>query len=171
MENKKSLISQYLGLSIDLRREFLKKGQNEISEVIRFMISLMGTLGLIAGLGFTAYQYILNYLLFFIGEIVIVGTIIYLGYKTKTTLISYAVDTEGYVNYWVNKATEIRKAMIEKDLFKIENLEKELNESMTDTSTPPKFVGATVVQKYLDNALIYSSIGIFIILVSFIFCF
>lgn len=169
-EQPKTPILEYLNLTINLRETLLQKVQNEINEVIRFIISLMGTLGIIAGFGFTAFQYIESPFLFFIGEVLVVGTILYLGFNTKNTLVELAIDTQDHVNHWVQKATEVRKALVDRNEPEINQLEKEFSENLDDSTLPKKYIGAEVVGRYLNLSMWFGAIGTFLIIASFFLC-
>jgi hypothetical protein len=155
----------------DLRRQFLANYREEFSQLIRYGETLMGTLAVIAGFGFTAFQFINSLTLFFAGEILVIFSILYLIYKTKTYIVGQPISTEKWINDSINKVRDIKKALLENNELKIKTLAAEFQNSASDTSTEmPELQASKNIGNDLKNAFWLGSVGIVLIISSFIIC-
>ena len=150
-------ISLYLKFTIDLRNRLYDKVREELKELTSYVTSLMSIFGIVAGFGFTAFQYIKSPHLFFIGLILVIISILYLVFQTKRYLVGSPIDTEKHINDLAKKANEIKRAMKEGDELEIKRLALELKDRYDDESPSPKLMQAEYISKHLSVALYLST--------------
>jgi hypothetical protein len=151
------------------RAAFLENYRKEFSRLLKYGETLMATLAIIAGFGFTAFEFIKDLVLFFGGETFVVFAILYLIYKTKSYLEGQILSTEQWINTNFSKTPAIKKALLENDQTNIEKFSKEFNDSLIDTSEAYPLQTSKDASKALNTAFICGIIGIGIIFISF-FC-
>ena len=160
---------KYLGFELDTRNRLLLNYREEIRDFIQYVISFMSILGVFAGFGFTAYDYIPNKILFFVGEILVILSIVYLIFKTKNILAGQPSSTENWINGSMDKTNEIKKAILTQNEDEIKKLGEEFNGKILDfSSRPPKLETAGMLSRYINRAILPAIIGIIFILLSFI---
>ncbi len=131
----------------------------------------MGTLAIIAGFGFTAFQFINSLPLFFIGEFFVIFSILYLIHKTQGYIAGQPTSTERWINDSLNKVRDIKKALIEKNEEDIKILAREFQGDTSDISKEiPPLEASKYISKHLQNAFWIGVVGIGLVIASFIFC-
>ena len=152
---------------LSLRDNFLKNHREEYQISVQYIVSIMSVLGLIAGFGFTAFSSVLSLKLFFFGEMLVVGSILYLILNTKNRLIGQFYDTEKRVNQLIGEIRELKRAILDKNLEKLNRMNSEFSESVNDTSEIPKLAIAENIDHHLSLIIASSSVGIVFIFFSF----
>ncbi|MEN9551969.1 MAG: hypothetical protein RI935_346 [Candidatus Parcubacteria bacterium] len=163
-------ITEYIKLTITIREKLGENYSKEMSQLFQYTQSLMGVLGLIAGFGFTAFQFIESYILFFVGELLVVGSVLYLVYKVKIYTAAQPIKTEEYLNKYHDKAREIKSAILSDDKDAISALSEEIKKEVNDTSEIPKLKIAKIISDSLKKSFWFSSVGIILIFASFVIC-
>jgi hypothetical protein len=155
--------------SVTMRRFLIEQEGKQIKELITFAIALMSIFGIMAGLGFTAFQYIKVAPLFFIGEFLVIGSIFYLGFRIKNLLVSWATETSNQIFDYANDAAKIKEAVLKQDAEAKKKLASEFEEAVKDTSTGPRTIRAQAVDAILQKTFWIALIGIVCVLISFIY--
>lgn len=153
--------------TISVRQHLISQENGQIKELINFAIALMSVFGVMAGLGFTAFQYINLKSIFFVGEFMVIGSLFYLGFKIKDFLADSAISTSNDIYKYEDEAREIKAAIIEKDEVKMKKMAAEFMESVSSTSPNPRVVRAVIIRDILQNSFIFALFGIILILLSF----
>jgi hypothetical protein len=171
-DSDKQTVMEYGQFLTELRRQFLKNYREEFSQLIKYGETLMGTLAIIAGFGFTAFQFIKSLPLFFAGESLVVFSILYLIYKTKTYIAGQPISTEGWINGSINKVREIKKALLENNQADLKKLADEFKSDVSDFSKEyPPLQASTIISDNLNSSFWIGIIGIALIFTAFIICF
>lgn len=166
-----AVVAQYGAFLNELKSQFLKNYREEFAELIRYVQTLMGALAVIAGFGFTAYQFINNLTLFFIGETLVVFSILYLIYKTKIYISGQPTSTETWLNNSVSKMAEIKTALLEKNQDNLKRLAAEFTSDVNKVAKEmPAFEASKNVSENLNTAFWLGTAGIALIFTSFILC-
>jgi hypothetical protein len=174
MENKiepnSENISTYIKFTIQIREKLTDNYLKEMNQIFQYIQSLMGTLGIIAGFGFTAFQFIQSKTLFFIGEFLVVGSIMFLIYKLKIHIARQPINTEHQLNNYSEEARKVKEAVLNKDESELAKIMAEFNEKVNDVSVVLPLKMAKIINESLEKAFFCSIIGIILILLSFLIC-
>ena len=158
-------------LDISMREKLIEREEKEIERIISFSNTLIGILGVIAGFGFTAFQYVQTLTFFLVGESLIVGTIFYLGFKIKYQLVGTATVTSNEIYDYQDDAAKIKKAMLANDYQLMIKMGDEFVDWVNNTDLKPRSVRAKVIDKILNVTFFITFVGLLLILLSFIpFC-
>ena len=141
----------------------------EIPLLFQYTQALMSILGLIAGFGFTGFQYIKSPIIFFLGEIMVIGSVLYLVYTLKIYIAGQPISTENLINGYQEKTRQIKKALQEKNIDKINEFSKEFRKNINDISEGPKVQTARILNNNIEVAFLFSVLSIFSIFLSFIY--
>ena len=80
-ESNRNIVVQYGTFLNDLRSRFLENYQGEFLQIIKHVETIISVFGVIAGFGFTAFQFVENRAFFFTGEVLVVSSILFLVYN------------------------------------------------------------------------------------------
>jgi hypothetical protein len=155
--------------TVKMRQILIEQEDKQIKELINFALALMSIFGLIAGFGFTAFSYIKLYFLFFFGEVIIIGSVFYLGLSVKKLLVGWATDTSNRIYNIAEDAAKIKKAILEKDEDKIKEITGQFEHDVKDTSPQTRIIRANIVDVILRRTFWAGLVGIVFILFSFIY--
>lgn len=170
-DSDKQTVVEYGQFLNSLREQFLKNYREEFSQLVKYGETLMGTLAVIAGFGFTAFQYVNSLVLFFTGEILVVFSILYLIHKIEDYIAGQPVSTEIWLNNSVSKMREIKKSILENEQTKLNKLASEFMGDVSDFSKDmPLFDASKNMSGYLKNAYWLGTLGISLVFLSFIIC-
>ncbi len=158
-------------LSISMREKLLEREDLEVERITSFANTLMGSLGIIAGFGFTAFQYIQILDCFLLGETLIIGAIFYLGFKVKYHLVGTATATSNLIYDYQDDAAKIKKAILENDHDTMIKCGKEFIDSVNNVDIKVRVIRAKAINTILNITFVLASLGLVLILSSFIFCF
>src|ERR1700733_13092782 len=154
--------------TVQMRQILIGQEDKQVKELINFSLALMSIFGLIAGFGFTAFQYIKFQSLFFLGEIVIIGAVFYLGLTVKHLLVGWAVGTSNEVYNYEAEAAEIKTAWNSKDTDKMKKMGKEFVDQAASPTTSPRVIRANIIDIHLNRSIWAALIGVVFILISFV---
>lgn len=169
MENNIKNLAKYGKFTVEVREKLLENYWKEIPHFYQHSQVLMSILGLIAGFGFTAYQYIKSPFMFFLGETFVVGSVFYLLYNLKLHIAGQPISTEKIINDYQEKARKIKESILLKNEKDIELLSKEFDDNVNDTSVFIPIENAKNLNISLENSFWFSIVGIILIFLSF-FC-
>jgi hypothetical protein len=159
---------EYAKFLINQRKEFLKNYREEFLQLVKYGETLMSSLAIIAGFGFTAFQYINNQIIFFIGEGLVVFSILYLIYRTKSYVAGQPISTESWINNSIPKVAEIKSALIEGENNKIKELAEEFRRDIYDVSKEmPPLKASKEISSDLSKSFLLGTLGIILIFLSF----
>jgi hypothetical protein len=161
-------VHEYFGVVNDFRTTFLTQYNEESKDLMLFIVTVMGVLGVIAGFGFAAFSSIENQTLFFTGEFLVIGAIIAIIFSSGFFFLSRLASSEGFVNKYMGKGAEIKQALIEKEPDKLAILAQEHEDNITSLSQPPKLNAIKIVGPLLIVIATAISVGIVLVLLSFI---
>ncbi|MEI6810486.1 MAG: hypothetical protein WCK60_00360 [Candidatus Nomurabacteria bacterium] len=171
MENKiePSLenISGYIKYTIQIREKLTDNYLKEMNQIFQYIQSLMGTLGIIAGFGFTAFQFIESKCLFFIGEFLVVGSIVFLIYKLKIYVAGQPMNTEQQINNYSEEARKVKGAILNNDELELKNFVDGFSKKVNDVSIILPLKMAKIINESLEKAFLCSVFGIILIFLSF----
>ena len=171
-ESNKQTVVEYGQLLNNLREQFLKNYREEFAQLVKYGETLMGTLAVIAGFGFTAFQFINSLILFFTGEILVVFSILYLIYNIRVYIAGQSIETETWLNNSVRKMRDIKKSIIEDSQTDLKRLADEFRDDVNDISKEvPLFVVSKNISNNLQNSFWIGTVGIGLIFTSFFVCF
>lgn len=157
--------------SVKMRVHFIEQEDKQIRDIITFAIALMSILGVMAGLGFTAFQYVLTPALFFLGEFLILGSIFYIGFKVKRLLVSWASQTSKVINDFAEDSRKIKEAIINGKHEEMKKMSREFRDLVNDTTPGKPLNRAVSIDQILDITFYFALAGIFCIFMSFIVSF
>ncbi len=158
--------------SIAIREKLAERENSEVQQVISLANTLMGILGLIAGFGFTAFQFIENLELFLFGELLMIGSILYLAFSLKHSLVNSTISTSNLIYDYQDDAAKIKKAILEKEEEAMKKYADEFVGLVNDTEIKPRIIRVKFIDSILNYVFIAAFVGLALILVSFInFCF
>lgn len=165
-------VAEYGSFLNDIRKQFLENYREEFSQLIQYVQVLMGTLGVLAGFGFTAFQFIHSLILFFTGEALVVLSIFYLIYKTQIYITGQPISTENWLNKSVGKIKEIKTAILANNETDLKRLADEFAGDVNDVSQElPPFEASKIISSSIKSAFWIGIVGICLIFLSFLICF
>lgn len=154
--------------TVQMRQVLIGQEDKQVKELINFSLALMSIFGLIAGFGFTAFQYIRSEALFFLGEIIIISAVFYLGLTVKHLLVGWAVGTSNQIYDLEAESAEIKTAWNNKDEEKMRSMGQEFVDQAASPTTSPRVIRAKIINIYLNRSIWAALIGVVFILLSFI---
>jgi hypothetical protein len=160
-------IRDRVSFSISMRERLIEDERERIKTLVSFGINLMGIYGIIAGFGFSAFQFINFHFLFFVGEILTIGSIFYLGIKIKTLLVNELDRISEEVSGLELDTANVKAAIVEKDGDKVLKLAEEFNESISNTKPNPIIKKFKPLDDIITVAFWVGALGILTILISF----
>jgi len=166
MENDELLVARGQH-SVAMRRFLIEQEGRQTRELITFAVALMSILGIMAGFGFTAFQYIKISALFFIGEFVVIGSIFYVGFRIKDLLVDWATQTSNQIFDYATDAAKTKESILNGDEESKEQLAREFENAVKDTSPAPRIIHAQTINSILIKTFSAGLIGIVCILISF----
>ena len=155
---------------LKIREVLLSRHNDGMRNTFQFVASLLALLTILAGFGFTAYPYVQSYIIFFLGEISVIWAILYLIYKLRDNIVGDLVSTEVFLNQNLFKTHEIKNALLENKLEALERLSNEYDKNIMSAELPLEVNVAKDLKESIQNSLLFSGIGIILILVSFFSC-
>lgn len=153
--------------SVEMRQALIAQEDKQIRDIIVFATALMSILGVVAGFGFTALQFVQTPFIFFLGETLMLGSIFYLGFKLKGILVDWTIPTTNLIHDFADDSAKIKKAFLEKNDEEMERLANEFQAAVQDTSTPARVFRGKTVDQILTHSFLVALLGISLVLISF----
>ena len=154
--------------TVTMRERLIEQEKEERQAIFTFIFTLSSILVIIAGFGFTAFQFIKIKPAFFLGEFLVMGALFYLGYKTKQWLVNSASETSNKIYDLEVEASEIKEVMLKNDEVKAKEIGKVFLDKVSDTKANPRIIPAKIIDAPLTNAFWVAMVGIIFILLSFV---
>lgn len=165
-ESQKNILDRFK-FTLLAREKLIEREDTEIERIISFANTLMGTIGIIAGFGFTAFDYIQTLNFFLFGEFLMVISIFYLGFKVKYHLVNTAISTSNSIYDFQDDAAKIKEIILNNDEESMNKKNKEFSDSINNSEIKPRIIRATPINSILNTTFFLSIIGLLFILISF----
>lgn len=150
-----------------MRQVLIEQEDKQIRDMVVFATALMSILGVVAGFGFTALQFVKTPFLFFFGEALMLGSIFYLGFRLKKALVDWTIPTTNLIYDYADDSAKLKKAILEKNEGEIKRLAEEFDASVQDTSTLQRVFRGKAVDEILTHSFVVALVGISFVLISF----
>lgn len=167
-EDLKKKINDRVQHSITMRMKLAEREESEVHRIISLANTLLGTLGVVAGFGFTAFSYIKNTPIFFLGESLMLGSIFYLAFMIKRQLVDTAIATSNLSYDFQDDTANIKKALLGNNVQELKKFGNDFDDSVKDFSIKPRVIRAKYADKIFNETFVVALLGIFCILISFL---
>lgn len=164
-ETKKTALL-YLENANDIISELLGKYNHDRTQNNSYIETLISTFGIIAGFGFTAYEFVKNTNIFWFGEICIIISIFYLLYKIKENSLQEQESTENLTNQFLEIKSEFKNALLQSNYSKLEELNCSYLKEVNNTSYQP-LAGTKLLKEALTKSWYIAILGFILIFTSF----
>jgi hypothetical protein len=162
----KTITLSYLDNANNIVSELLGKYNQDRIQNNGYIETLISTFGIIAGFGFTAYEFVKNTNIFWIGEACIIFSIFYLLHKMKNDTLTEQESTENLINQYSEIKKELKNTILESDYSKMKELNNGYLEKINNVSYQP-LTGTKLFKKALNKSWYIALLGFILIFSSF----
>ncbi len=160
---------EYFGMFLNLRKKFQDRHSEQTKVFYGHVNAVITALGVIGGFGFTAVSNVKNIYLFTLGELFVVGSILYLLWFFTSDYLRGIKSTEELLGIFEKNSLAVKKALVENNEAEQQRIAEDFDKQIENTEHTPSPEPATKYYKIrLYGVFVLTVLGVVFLLVSFL---